>query len=147
MKKLFAEFKAFITKGDVVSMAVGIIIGAAFKAIVDSLVNDIISPVIGLFADTNFSDLTWSIGGVTIGYGSFLTAVINFLIMALVLFALVKALAKAKELGDKLHPVQPVDQTAPVVRLCPYCKSQIDPAATRCPHCTSQLEAEAPEKP
>ena len=93
MKKLFSEFKAFIAKGSVIDLAVGVIIGAAFKGIVDSLVSDIISPLIGLIANTNFTDLVWQIGGVSIKYGSFITAIINFLLMAIVLFLIVKAIS------------------------------------------------------
>ncbi|MEG1523892.1 MAG: large conductance mechanosensitive channel protein MscL [Clostridia bacterium] len=141
MKKFFTEFKAFIAKGNVVDMAVGIIIGGAFKTIVDSLVKDIISPIIGLVADTNFNDLVWSIGGVTLGYGAFLTAIINFLIMAAVLFLLIKGINKAQELGSRLHGgVHDAPAPAPVTKLCPFCKSEISIDATRCPHCTSTLE-------
>ena len=102
MKKLISEFKAFIAKGSVLDLAVGVIIGAAFKSIVDSLVGDIISPVIGLVADTNFTDLVWQIGGVTIKYGSFITAIINFLLMAIVLFLIIKAISGARSIGGKL---------------------------------------------
>ncbi len=141
MKKLFREFKTFIAKGNVTDMAVGIIIGAAFKAIVDSLVNDVISPVIGLFANTNLSALSAQIGGVTIGYGSFLTAVINFLIMALVLFLLLKGLNSMQSLGGRFAKNKE-EAPAPTTKTCPFCKSEISLEATRCPHCTSQLERE-----
>lgn len=140
MKKFFAEFKEFISRGNVVDMAVGIIIGAAFKAIVDSLVGDIISPLIGLIADTNFSDLSLQIGGVTIGYGAFLTAIINFFIMALVLFFLIRAINTLRDLGSKLEKKPEEEAPAPTVKTCPYCKSEIAIDATRCPHCTSELK-------
>ena len=137
MKKLFSEFKVFIAKGSVIDLAIGVIIGAAFKGIVDSLVNDIISPLIGLIADTNFTDLVWQIGGVTIQYGSFLTAIINFLLMAVVLFLLVKAIGATRTLGGKRKKGEA--PAAPTEKTCPYCKSTIAIDATRCPHCTSEV--------
>ena len=141
MKKLFTEFKAFIAKGSVIDLAVGVIIGAAFKGIVDSLVGDVISPVIGLIADTNFTELVWQIGGVSIKYGSFLTAIINFLLMAIVLFLLVKAIGATRGLGGRLNKRgEPQAPAEPTVKTCPYCKMTIDIAATRCPHCTSEVE-------
>lgn len=140
MKKLFSEFKTFIAKGSVIDLAVGVIIGAAFKTIVDSLVNDIISPLIGLVADTNFTDLVWQIGGVTIHYGAFITAIINFLLMAIVLFLLVKAISSARDLGGKLRKGDATAEPAPTEKTCPYCKSTIAIDATRCPYCTSEVE-------
>ena len=140
MKKLISEFKAFIAKGSVVDLAVGVIIGAAFKGIVDSLVNDIISPLIGLIADTNFTELGWQIGGITIKYGSFITAIINFLLMAIVLFLLVKAISATREIGGKLKKGEVPVPAAPTEKTCPYCKSTIAIDATRCPHCTSEVE-------
>lgn len=139
MKKLLTEFKDFISKGNVIDLAVGVIIGAAFKTIVDSLVGDVISPVIGLIADTNFSDLVWQVGDVSIRYGAFLTAVINFLFMALVLFAIIKAITATRTLGDKLKRGQPEAPAAPTEKTCPYCKSKIAVDATRCPYCTSEV--------
>lgn len=94
MKKFLEEFKTFALKGNVMDMAVGVIIGAAFQAIVSSLVSDIISPLLGSFAGMNFDSLSVSINGATLAYGKFITAVINFLIMALVLFMLVKTINK-----------------------------------------------------
>lgn len=140
VKKLASEFKNFIAKGSVIDLAVGVIIGAAFKSIVDSLVGDVISPIIGLIADTNFSDLVWQIGGVSIRYGAFLTAVINFLLMAIVLFAIIKAITATRSLGDKLKRGQPETPAAPTEKTCPYCKSNIAVDATRCPYCTSEVE-------
>ena len=140
MKKLFSEFKAFISKGSVLDLAIGVIIGAAFKGIVDSLVNDIISPLIGLIADTNFTELVWQIGGVSLKYGAFITAIINFLIMAIVLFLIVKAISGARDLGTKLKKSEAAAPAAPTVKTCPYCKSAIAIDATRCPHCTSEVK-------
>ena len=140
MKKLFGEFKAFIAKGSVLDLAIGVIIGAAFKAIVDSLVGDIISPVIGLVADTNFTELVWQIGGVSIKYGAFITAIINFLLMAIVLFFIIKAISATRTIGGKLKCGEAEAPAAPIVKTCPYCKMTIAIDATRCPHCTSEVE-------
>ena len=136
MKKLMNEFKKFICRGNVIDMAVGIIIGGAFTGIVTSLVDDIINPLLGLFGGMNFDQLVWNItGDVTLFYGKFITAVINFLIMALVIFFLVRTVNKMSEkLSKKEEP------KAPTTKKCPYCKSDIAIEATRCPHCTSQLE-------
>lgn len=90
MKKIIGEFKEFIMRGNVLDLAVGVIIGGAFKTIVDSLTNDIISPILGLFGGLDFSSMVLSIGGVNLKYGSFITAIINFLIMAVVIFIFVK---------------------------------------------------------
>ena len=140
MKKFFNEFKTFISKGSVIDLAVGVIIGAAFKTIVDSLVNDVISPLIGLVADTNFSDLVWQIGGVSIGYGAFITAILNFLIMALVLFLIVKAFNATRALGGKLKRTETAEPELPKEKICPYCKMTIHVEATRCPYCTSEVK-------
>ena len=94
MKKFLEEFKTFALKGNVMDMAVGVIIGAAFQAIVSSLVSDIISPLLGSFAGMNFDTLSVSINGATLAYEKFITAVINFLIMAFVLFMIVKTINK-----------------------------------------------------
>ena len=136
MKKFLDEFKKFICRGNVMDMAVGIIIGGAFTAIVNSLVADIITPLLGLFGGMNFDQYVWNItGDVTLEYGKFITAIINFLIMALVIFCLVRTINKtAEKYGKKEEP------KAPTTKKCPYCKSDIAIDATRCPHCTSQLE-------
>lgn len=101
MKKFLEEFKEFALKGNVMDMAVGVIIGAAFQAIVNSLVTDIISPLLGTAAGMNFSDLSVNIGGATLTYGNFITSVINFVIMAFILFCLVKAINGLKDLRKK----------------------------------------------
>ena len=134
MKKFLAEFREFAMKGNVLDMAVGIIVGAAFTSIVNSLVDDIISPVIGLLVRVNFSDLAVSVFGVDLKY--FIMAVINFVIVAFALFVLVKALNTARNLGKK-----PEAEEA-TTKECPYCKSEISIEATRCPHCTSILSEE-----
>ena len=138
MKKFFKEFKEFISKGNVMDMAVGIIIGGAFTAIVTSLVEGIISPILGLFGGLNFSEMSVTLlGDVTLNYGSFLTAIINFLIMALVIFALIKALNSASKRMKKTEEELPAE---PTTKVCPFCKSEIAIDAVRCPHCTSVLE-------
>ena len=145
MKKLFGEFRAFISKGDAMNLAVGVIIGAAFGNIVNSLVNDILSPIIGLFANTHLDNLVWQIGEVKIGYGAFLTALINFFIMAMVLFLIVKALDKAQDLGKLMTKNGSEEPPVPTTKVCPYCRQEIPIEATRCPHCTSQLEEKTEE--
>jgi len=133
MKAFFGEFKKFILRGNVIDLAVGVIIGAAFQAIVTSLVDDIISPLIGLVANTDLSAMVATVGDVEIRWGAFITAIINFIIMAFVIFLIVKAINKAAELGKKK------EEEKPTTKECPYCKSEIAIEATRCPHCTSEL--------
>lgn len=137
MKKLLNEFREFALRGNVMDLAVGVIIGAAFQAIINSLVNDVISPLIGLFANTDLSYLTVNVRDVEIRYGAFITAVINFLIMAVIIFLLVKAMNALAGLGKKKETPAPA---APSKKICPFCKSEIAAEATRCPHCTSQLD-------
>ena len=130
------EFKEFISRGNVMDMAVGIIIGGAFTAIVNSLVADIINPLLGCFVSMDFS--AWTIplvGEAALGIGNFINAVISFLIMAFILFSIIKAMNKAASLGKKPEEAP----AAPTTKICPYCKSEIAIEATRCPHCTSQL--------
>ena len=147
MKKFFGEFKEFVMRGNVLDLAVAVIIGAAFQNIVTSLTDNIISPILGLFTKMNFDQLMLKftfpdvIGGgegteVTIKYGAFITAVINFLIMALIIFLIVKAINKLMSIGKKKEE----EEEAATTKECPYCKSEIAIEATRCPHCTSKLE-------
>lgn len=135
MKKFFNEFKEFAMRGNIMDMAVGIIVGAAFTAIVTSLVNDIISPVIGIFATEDFSDLVWTVAAVDIKYGAFIMAIINFLLVAFALFLVIKAMNKAASFAKK-----PEEEPAPTTKECPFCKTEIHIEATRCPHCTSVLD-------
>ena len=139
MKKFMAEFKKFISRGNVMDMAVGIIIGGAFTSIVNSLVNDIINPILGIFGGMNFDQLAVTIpafggGEVTLTYGNFITAVINFLIMAFIVFSIIKAINAASARFEKKE-----EPAAPTEKECPYCKTKIAVAATRCPNCTSML--------
>jgi len=136
LKAFLKEFKEFAMRGNVMDLAVGMIIGAAFTGIVSSMTDDILSPIIGLLFQADFSNLVWNItGDVNLKYGSFLMAVINFLIVAFCLFVLVKAMNKAMSFGRK-----PEEEAVPTTKICPFCKTEIDVEATRCPHCTSQLE-------
>ena len=137
MKNFLKEFKEFAMRGNVMDLAVGIIIGAAFTAIVTSLVDNILSPIIGLLVQVNFSHLVLNIGGVTLEYGAFIMEVINFIIVAFALFIIVKTLNKAASFGKKNDGE---GEAAPTTKECPYCKSEINIEAVRCPHCTSHLE-------
>ena len=101
MKKFFEEFKKFIMRGNVLDLAVGVIIGGAFQGIVTSLTEDIISPILGLFGGMNFDEYKTEINGAVIRYGEFLTAIINFLIMAFVIFLMVKFINKIMSIGKK----------------------------------------------
>ena len=142
MKTLLKEFKEFAVKGNVVDMAVGVIVGGAFGKIVTSLVNDVIMPLVGvLTGGIDFSNLFLPLDGNTyatlaeavLKYGSFLSQVLDFLIVSFVIFLFVK---KIMTLGRKKEAPAP---EAPKTKVCPYCKSEIAIDATRCPHCTSEL--------
>lgn len=138
MKKFFEEFKAFISRGNVMDMAVGVIIGGAFTSIVTSLVEDILSPIIGLFGGQNFDTLSVNIlGEVTLNYGKFITAIVNFLIMSFIVFLIVKLMNKA---ASKFEKKEEKEETT---KKCPFCKTEIAIDATRCPHCTSILDEES----
>lgn len=138
MKKFLNEFKEFALKGNVFDLAVGVLIGGAFQGLVKSLTTNIINPIIGLAGKRDLSYLVLNIWGVEIKYGSFLTEVINFLILALIVFSLVKFISKLSNLERKKAikelEVEPTDKD------CPFCFSKVAIKATRCPHCTSVLE-------
>ena len=138
LKKFLNEVKKFIMRGNVLDLAVAVLVGAAFQSIVTSLTDNIISPVIGLFTRMNFDQLSVQIPytDVIIKYGAFITSVINFLIMALIIFLIVKVINKIMTFGRKKEE-QTQEETT---KECPYCKSEISIDATRCPHCTSKLE-------
>lgn len=140
-KGFMSEFKKFIMRGNVMDMAVGVIVGGAFTSIVTSLNQDILTPILGIFGGIDFSDLSVKLGsGETapvLAYGNFITAVINFLITAFVIFCLVKGL---NSLNDRFTKKPEEKPAAPVTKKCPFCKSEIAIDATRCPHCTSELE-------
>ena len=136
------EFKDFINRGNVMDMAVGIIIGAAFTAIVTSLTNDIINPFLKLITGgngTQISGLVIPVGGdFYIDFGAFISAIINFLIIAFVVFCLVKAVNKMQTTAEKLAHVEK-EEAAPAPT-CPFCKEEIKEGATRCPHCAAELK-------
>ncbi len=150
MKAFFDEFKKFVMRGNVMDMAVGVIIGGAFQAIINSLVDDIIMPLIGLLTGgIDFSNMFIQLDGgekyatlaaaqeagvAVLGYGSFITAILNFLIMAFAIFLMVKALNKLAE-----KTMKPEEEEAPVTKICPFCKSEISIEAKRCAFCTSEL--------
>ena len=143
MKKFLDEFKAFISRGNVMDMAVGVIIGASFKAIVDSLVADIINPLLGLFGGMNFSEYKLQLfGTATLNYGNFITAIINFLIMAFVIFCIVKTMNGISAKFAKKKEEEVAEPATPTTKICPFCKTEIAIDATRCPHCTSELTEE-----
>ncbi len=137
MKKFLSEFKEFISKGNVLDLAVGVIIGGAFSAIVTSLTDNIIKPLINCIGGADIQGKIHLLGDNYIDYGAFLSAIINFLIMALIIFCIVKAVNKAMSLGKKKEEEAPAE---PVTKICPYCKSEIAIDATKCPHCTSDIE-------
>lgn len=135
MKGFMEEFKDFISKGNVMDMAVGVIIGGAFGKIVSSLVENILMPLIGiLIGGVNFSDLSATVGNAEVKYGIFLQSVFDFLIIALVIFIMIKQITKVT---DKFKKEE--EEAAPTEKVCPFCKSTIAIDATRCPHCTSEL--------
>ena len=141
MKKFFKEFTEFISKGDVLDLAVGVIIGAAFKDIVTSLTENIIQPILDLIVKTDIGAKLHIKGDIYLNYGAFITSIINFVIMAFVIFLIIKAVRKAQEMGTKLINGKKVEEVAePTTKICPFCKSEIDITATRCAHCTSVLE-------
>ena len=135
MKKIAKEFKEFISRGNVMDMAVGVIIGGAFTAIVTSLVNDIIMPVLSLLTGGfDFTALCVKLGegeeAATLNYGAFIAAIINFILIALVIFFIIKSINKVSK---KKEPEATTKE-------CPYCFEKISIKATRCPHCTAQLD-------
>jgi len=151
MKKIINEFKTFCSKGNIVELATGMMIGSAFTTIVNSLVNDVLMPAIGiltggldmsgLFIPLDFQfdqyktiDAAKAAGVGTLNYGAFLQAIFNFLIIAFCIFMLVKAMSK-------LLPKKE-DEPAKEERKCPFCKMGIHDEATKCPHCASELPVE-----
>ena len=147
MKKFLNEFKDFAMKGNMIDLAVGVIIGGAFNSLVTSLVDNIIMPVISIFTGKiDFSNLFFALdgkeydtlaqaqnaGAATLNYGTFITGLLNFLIMAFVVFLIVKAMNKLRTRNEV--------PAAPTTKICPHCKSEVHIEADRCPHCTSVLE-------
>ena len=152
MKGFFKEFKEFAMRGNVIDLAVGVIIGGAFSGIVNNLVTNIVTPAISLLTGkVSFTDLFIALdggeyatlaaaqeaGAATLNYGLFIQAVIDFIITAFVIFLLVKGINKIRSLGKKEEEVVEV---APTTKVCPFCKTEINIEATRCPNCTSEVE-------
>lgn len=138
MKKLWNEFKAFAFKGNVIDLAVGMIIGSAFTGIVKSLVDSVLMPLLSLITGkTDYTAMVWKIGETEIPYGQFLQAVFNFAAIAICIFALVKIIARLNSIKKKEEQPAPAKEPP---RLCPYCYQEIHLDATRCPHCTSELK-------
>lgn len=155
---MLKEFKKFIMRGNMIDLAVGMIIGTAFNAIVTSLVNDLFMPLLGaVVGDTDFSNLycvlgklpegvaakpatlaeAQELGLATLNYGNFITAIIHFLLMAIVVFFIVKAMNKLSDVTKKKETEKPAE---PTTKICPHCQSEISIKATKCPHCTSELK-------
>ena len=149
MKKFMQEFKTFAIKGNMIDLAVGMIIGTSFNKIVSSLVNDMFMPLLGIFTGKiDFSKLFIALDGNTyetlaaaeeagvacFKYGAFLAGVMDFLIMAFVVFIFVKQINKLRDMNK-----EPEAPKAPTTKTCPFCKTEINIEATRCPHCTSEL--------
>jgi len=148
------EFKEFISRGNVIDLAVGVIVGSSFTAIVNSLVNNIITPLITLITGkvsvkelfialdgNSYESLeaATEAGAATLSYGLFIQSVIDFIIIAFVVFLMVKGINRIRDIGKKEEA--PVEEV-PTTKVCPFCKSEINIEATRCPNCTSQLEGE-----
>ena len=137
MKKLLKEFKEFAMRGNVLDMAIGVIIGAAFGKVVTAVIDIFLQPLLDSLPKLE-SGGTGFAGSII----SFLAVVVEFILTALVLFAIIKAVNAAKNLTKKPEPEAPKEEP----RLCPYCFTEVDKKATRCPHCTSALPAPEPEK-
>ena len=158
MKKFFEDFKAFISKGNIIDMAVGVVVGGAFSKIVSSLVADIINPLVGLatgkvaLADMQLvlqpevvDEVTQTVtqAEIALKYGNFLQMVIDFLIIAFSIFVVLRVMMKAQETMNSLKKKEEVKEeapAAPTTKICPFCKSEIAIEATRCAHCTSELD-------
>ncbi len=137
MKKFLKEFKEFALKGNVMDMAIGVIIGGAFTAIVTAFTDDFITPLISILGGTEFGGKIPLPGpeGNAILWGDFISAVVNFLIVAIILFAMLKAMNKLMTIGKKKE-----EEAEPLTKKCPFCQSEIDIKAIKCPHCTSDIK-------
>ena len=141
-KGFIGEFKEFVSRGNVMDLAVGVIIGGAFQGIVSSLCDDVITPLIQFVigkatGKTSIEEMTAALNVGPIAFGNFISAIINFFIMAIIIFCIVKAVNKLTEIGKK--PAEE-EETEVTVKECPFCFSEISINAKRCPHCTSMLE-------
>ncbi len=132
---MLKEFKDFVMRGNVLDLAVAVIIGGAFKAIISSLVKDILMPLIGLvMGGVDFAALSFAVGDALVTYGMFIQAVVDFLIIAFVIFLLIKNIEKTKKEEAAAPPAKPTTKE------CDFCFTEIPIKATRCPHCTSELQ-------
>ena len=132
---MLKEFKTFIMRGSVMDLAVGVIIGGAFGKIVSSLVTDILLPLIGLIiGGIDFSSLAFTIGSAKVTYGNFINNAIDFLIIALVIFLMIKGINSLQKKPE------PAPAAEPITKECPHCFTIISVKATRCPNCTSELQ-------
>lgn len=132
---MLKEFKAFVMRGNVLDLAVAVIIGGAFGKIISSLVNDILMPLIGLvMGGVNFAELSFTVGEAVVKWGAFVQAIVDFLIIAFVIFMIVKSV------NTTMKKEEPAPAAEPTVKDCPYCYSSIAIKATRCPNCTSELK-------
>ena|SRR5215213_8053710 len=128
---MLKEFKEFAMRGNVLDLAIAVIIGGAFGKIITSLVNDVLMPLIGLvMGGVNFSDLSVTVGAAVIKYGAFIQSIVDFIIVAFVIFLIVRSMNRMKK---------PEPAAAPTTKECPHCFTNIPLKATRCPNCTSQL--------
>lgn len=151
---MLKEFKKFATKGNIMDLAVGVVIGGAFQSIINSLVNDIIMPAISIITGkVDFSDMMFTVGEASIKYGNFITAIVNFLIIAFSIFLAITymnklskkmeaiSLGQVEKINKKLGRTKKEEPAPePTVKICPFCYSEIPYKATRCAHCTSDLE-------
>ena len=132
---MLKEFKEFVMRGNVLDLAVAVIIGGAFKAIVSSLVNDILMPLIGLaMGGVNFAELSFTVGEAVVTWGAFIQAIVDFIVIAFVIFMIIRAANNAKKKEE------PAPEPEPTTKDCPYCFTTISIKATRCPNCTSELK-------
>jgi len=155
---MLKEFKEFALKGNIMDMAVGVVIGGAFQKIVNSLVNDIIMPAISvLTGNVDFTDMVFTVGDASIKYGSFITTIVDFLIIAFSIFLVVKYLNKLNKLKEFGELAAKLDKNGKIIKhkeevkeepkepetkVCPYCLTDVKYHATKCPHCTSELVEE-----
>ena len=140
MKKFFEEFRAFIAKGNVLDMAVGVIIGGAFGSVVSGLTDNIIQPLLNCIGGAEVQGKIQLFGTENyLDYGAFISAIIKFLIMAFVVFLIVKSVSRVSQAAQKLSKKEEEEAPAPTTKTCPYCRSEIDIEAVKCPHCTSDI--------
>lgn len=154
---MLKEFKEFAMRGNIMDLAIGVVIGGAFQKIVNSLVNDIIMPAISVITGkVDFSDMVFTVGEASIKYGNFITSIVDFLIIAFSIFLVVKYINKLNKIKDleekvvgkldkkgrikKYKEQVEEEQKEPETKICLYCLTEVKFKATRCPHCTSELE-------